>query len=60
MPLETKLDIDQIAPVEYPEGLYDFAATVTPLTGLPVNPCDICDQYCQAGFVSFNDAFSED
>lgn len=60
MPLEPKLDIDQIAPEEYPEGLYDFAATVTPLTGLPADPCDVCNQYCQAGFVSFNDAFSLD
>ncbi len=54
----TKLDIDQIAPEEYPSGLYDFAATVTPIDGLPTNADEIEEQYREAGFVSVNNAFT--
>jgi phytanoyl-CoA hydroxylase len=52
------LDIDRIAPEEYPEGLYDFAATVAALDGLPDDPTQIESQYRDAGFVSIDHAFS--
>lgn len=53
-----KLDIDQIAPEEYPTGLYDFAATVSALDGLPDDPSVVASQYKLAGFVSVDNAFS--
>lgn len=53
-----KLDIDQIAPKEYPTGLYDFAATVTALKGLPEDPNAVAQQYRDAGFVSIDSAFT--
>ncbi len=53
-----KLDIDQISPEEYPESLYESVATVTALSGLPEDPSLISSQYAEAGFVSFNDAFT--
>lgn len=53
-----KLDIDQIAPEEYPTGLYDYAAMVTALDGLPDEPSRIEKQYREAGFVSIDNAFS--
>ena len=55
---EKTLDIDRIAPEEYPEGLYDFAATVKALDGLPEDPSQIDSQYRDAGFVSIDSAFS--
>ena len=56
--MEQKLDIDRIAPEEYPQGLYAFAAKVTPRQGLPEDPAQIESQYQEAGFVSIDGAFS--
>lgn len=53
-----KLDIDQIAPEEYPAGLYDHAASVTAFEGLPKDLASMEQQYREAGFISVNDAFS--
>jgi phytanoyl-CoA hydroxylase len=54
------LDIDGIAPEEYPDGLYAYAATVQPLADLPENPASIESQYREAGFVSIDGAFTPD
>lgn len=53
-----KLDIDGIAPEEYPESLYDTAAIVTARNGFPDDPSMIREQYDEAGFVSFDNAFT--
>ncbi|MBC8065099.1 MAG: phytanoyl-CoA dioxygenase family protein [Chlorobia bacterium] len=55
-----KLDIDQIAPEEYPTGLYDYAAKVAALDGLPDDRAPIESQYREVGFVSIDNAFSRD
>lgn len=55
-----KLDIDQIAPEEYPTGLYDFAATVKAINGLPEDPNAVVEQYREAGFVSIDQAFTNE
>ncbi len=55
-----KLDIDSIAPVDYPTGLYDYAAKVTAHDGLPEDPARFTDQFRDAGFVSIDNAFSPD
>ena len=54
------LDIDSIAPDEYPDGLYDFAATIEPYQGLPDDPAKIEDQFREAGFVSIDHAFDSE
>ena len=58
MPGATKLDVDAIAPQEYPSGLYSYAAQVVALEGLPEDPASIVDQYREAGFVSINSVLS--
>lgn len=55
-----KLDIDQIAPEEYPTGLYDFAAKVSAIDGLPDDPSRVESQYADAGFISIDNAFSSE
>src|SRR5689334_7862743 len=53
-----KLDIDKIAHTEYPAGLYDYAASVTAMDGLPVDPQTVENQYREAGFLSIDNAFT--
>jgi phytanoyl-CoA hydroxylase len=56
----TKLDIDQVAPQEYPENLYAYAAVVQALEGIPDDLASVADQYREAGFVSIDHAFTDD
>ena len=54
------LDIDRIAPEEYPEGLYNYAASITAMDGLPADPAEIESQYREVGFVSIDHAYSQE
>jgi len=58
MAATTKLDIDTVKPGEYSEALYETVASITPLDGLPEDPTAIASQYEEAGFVSFDNAFT--
>lgn len=53
-----KLDFDQIKHEEYPSGLYNCAASVAAINGLPENPATVESQYREAGFISIDNAFS--
>ncbi len=53
-----KFNIDSIKPEEYPSGLYDYAASVTPIEGLPEDPSAVESQYREVGFISIDHAFS--
>jgi phytanoyl-CoA hydroxylase len=53
-----KLDIDQVAHTDYPTGLYDYAASVAAMDGLPADPALVESQYREAGFLSIDNAFT--
>ena len=53
----TTLNVDGIAPQEYPDGLYAGAARVRARKGLPEDPAELESQYQEAGFVSIDGVY---
>ena len=56
----TTLDVDGLAPQEYPDGLYAHAARVEALDGLPDDLAPLIEQYREAGFVSIDGVYDAD